>query len=280
MRPRPGGGSPRLDLGLAIEEGWAAFRRAPWSFVAFALLLTLLTLACSPLQDRISSDGQLSTRALDWLLAVLGLALRLLISLWGTVGLVRGAGQALDGGHPTLAELMRWDGEAARRVLRPWLALAAVVALPLLALLLLLGVAMAVLWLLERGLGDLGEVGLTLFGLLLGVLALGCLAAFVMLLLYLGVNQQFLAQIALTEGPGAWATLQRGRAVVDPHWLPALLLVLLKGLLLLLGLLAMGVGLFVAWPVVTCVTTAAFRQLFQPLDQPLAQPNGPALSST
>lgn len=48
MRPRPGGGSPRLDLGLAIEEGWAAFRRAPWSFVAFALLLTLLTLACSP----------------------------------------------------------------------------------------------------------------------------------------------------------------------------------------------------------------------------------------
>jgi len=276
MRPRPGGASPRLDLGLAIEEGWAAFRRAPWSFVAFALLLTLLTLACSPLQSQLSDGSQLSMRPLDWLLAALGLLVRLLISLWGTVGLVRGAGHALDGGHPSLGALMRWDGGAMRRVLLPWLALGGVLAVPLLALLLLLLLALALLWLIEAGLGGIGETGLTLLGLLLGVLALACLTATVMLLLYLGVNQQFLAQIALTEGPGGRATVERGRAVVDPHWLQALLLLLLKGLLLLLGLLAMGVGFFVAWPVVTCVTTAAYRQLFQPA----AQPNGPVLSST
>ena len=282
MRPRPDGagpeapGVPRLDLALAIERGWAAFLRAPRSFVGFALLLSLLTLACAPLQERIGAGASLSTNPRDGLLAALGLALRVLIALWGTVGLVRAAGLALDGGRPRLADLMRWDGRAARRVLLPWLALAALVAIPLLSLLLLLALAMGLLWLVERGLGSIGEAGLTLLGLLLGVLGLLCLAAAALLLVYLGVNQQFLAQIALTEQRGAWATLQRGRAVVDPQWLAALLLALLKGLLLLLGLLAMGVGLFVAWPVVTCVTTAAHRQLFQPP----AQPNGPALSST
>ena len=33
----------QLFIGNAIEEGWTAFRRAPWSFVGFVLLTGVLS---------------------------------------------------------------------------------------------------------------------------------------------------------------------------------------------------------------------------------------------
>jgi hypothetical protein len=33
------------------------------------------------------------------------------------------------------------------------------------------------------------------------------------------------------------------------------------------ALLGLGFGLFIAWPVVVCIQTAAYRQLFGPTDQ-------------
>jgi uncharacterized membrane protein len=56
-------------------------------------------------------------------------------------------------------------------------------------------------------------------------------------------------------------SVKRGRSLVDPQWILLLLLLLIKGTLLVLGLLTFGVGLLVAWPVVSCITTAAYRQL-------------------
>jgi uncharacterized membrane protein len=52
--------------------------------------------------------------------------------------------------------------------------------------------------------------------------------------------------------------------VVDRHWWPVLGLVALESVLILAGILALVVGLFVAVPVVACVSTAAYRQLFGP----------------
>ena len=34
-----------LSVGTAIQEGWRAFRLAPWAFVGFVLLSTLLALS-------------------------------------------------------------------------------------------------------------------------------------------------------------------------------------------------------------------------------------------
>jgi uncharacterized membrane protein len=58
------------------------------------------------------------------------------------------------------------------------------------------------------------------------------------------------------------ATLERGRRIVDPRWPSVLGLWLVQLLVLLLGLLAGVVGVFVALPVVACSSTAAYRQLF------------------
>ncbi len=258
----PGGRQgPRLNFGDALQEGWRAFSRSPGPFVGFPLLVVALQFLIQPLQSRISSGGVASSDPLDWGLYLIGLTANLLLNLWCAIGLVRGAGSALQGGHPSLGQLMRWDGEVFGRLLRAWLLLAAVVLVPLIGLLLLVGGPLALLSYyadqlvpFSRTLVELLGLSLAVvFALLLGVLLLG--------VIYLAINQSFLTQIVLFERAGSRTALQRGRTLVDPSWLMVLLLTLIGGLLVLLGLLACLVGAFVAWPLVVCIATAAYRQL-------------------
>ncbi|MBM5822755.1 MAG: hypothetical protein FJ082_09965 [Cyanobacteria bacterium K_Offshore_surface_m2_011] len=258
----PGGRQgPRLNFGDALQEGWRAFSRSPGPFVGFPLVVVALQFLIQPLQSRISNGGVASSDPLDWVLYLIGLTANLLLNLWCAIGLVRGAGSALQGGHPSLGQLMRWDGEVFGRLLRAWLLLAAVVAVPLIGLLLLVGGPLALLGIYADQLVPFSRtlvevLGLSLavvFALLLGVLLLG--------VIYLAINQSFLTQIVLFERAGSRTAIQRGRALVDPSWLMVLLLTMIGGLLVLLGLLACLVGAFMAWPLVVCIATAAYRQL-------------------
>jgi uncharacterized membrane protein len=95
----------------------------------------------------------------------------------------------------------------------------------------------------------------------MGLLVILLLGLMLVALLYFGVNQQFISQIALLENRGAMATVQRGRSLVDPQWLLLLLLAVIKLLLLGVGLVTFGMGLMVAWPVTSCISTAAYRHL-------------------
>lgn len=253
-------GPARIDIGDTLQEGWLAFCRAPWSFTGFALLLTALQLLLVPLQDRLPTAEQLPGQPLDWLLGLAGLALSLLLNLWGSVGLVRGALRALQGERPRLGVLLRWDGRAMGRLLLAGLALAGTLLVALLLALAAGVLGAGLLWLLERPLAAFGTAA-ALPGLLLGLLALVLLAAVAALVIYLAVNQQVLVPIVLEEPLGPQASLQRGRELVDPQWILMLILGLIETALLLLGVLTMVVGVLVAWPVVTCITTAAYRQL-------------------
>ena len=175
--------------------------------------------------------------------------------------MVRGALMGLDGRRPRFTDLIRWDGGAVTRLFWASLLLGALLLAALAAITVLLGgplgllVAMA-----EARAGSLAP-GLQLVIVLLAVLLLLLVGFWLVGLIYVSVNQQFQAQISLTERLGPWATLRRSRALVDPHWPLLLLLVIVEALLSLLGVLACFVGFFVAWPVVVCVSTAAYRQL-------------------
>lgn len=83
---------------------------------------------------------------------------------------------------------------------------------------------------------------------------------------YLTVSQAFLPQVALLHDDHPFGALARGWQVVDRCWPQVVQLMLLTLGLLVLGLLAAGVGLFVAWPLSVCVMTAAYRQLFGTTD--------------
>jgi len=266
MAPSSGGlgspGRPRLDIGDAIHDGWTAFCRAPWSFVLFALLLTGAQILLQPLQEQVLRGANGETLGLaDWLLFLVGLTASLAVSCWGNVGMVRGAWQALGGDRPTLGSLLRWDGPGFKRVITAWMALSTLLSVPLLALAVVLAAALGVGWLLQTGGVALANANLSLPLLLVALLVALLLGLFLLTVLYFSVNQQFIAQIALLEARGPMATVQRGRGLVDPQWLLLLLLVAIKALLLVIGLITFGLGLMVAWPVSSFITTAAYRQL-------------------
>ncbi len=259
--PFPGRAAPRLNIGDAVHDGWQAFCRSPGAFVLFALLLWGLQVLFQLLQARIGTAAALSADPADWFLALVGLVGSLASYFWGTIGMVRGALMGLDGRRPRFTDLIRWDGGAVTRLFWASLLLGALLLAALAAITVLLGgplgllVAMA-----EARAGSLAP-GLQLVIVLLAVLLLLLVGFWLVGLIYVSVNQQFQAQISLTERLGPWATLRRSRALVDPHWPLLLLLVIVEALLSLLGVLACFVGFFVAWPVVVCVSTAAYRQL-------------------
>lgn len=234
-------GPGRLQILRAVQEGWDAFCRAPWPFMLFTLLVGALSLLFQSLAslDELPDalEPPLVVQALGALVGTVG---GVIVSLWGTVGLVRGAWMALAGGRPDWSTFSRWDGGAAGRLFMRQLALAVVV----LALL-------AVAALLAFGIGQVAS----------SLAAIPAVVAF-LVLIYLLVNQTFLPWLALLEGNGPLATLQRGREVVDPQWWWVLLLLLVQGAIVLAGALLCGVGLLAAAPLSLCVATAAYRQLF------------------
>lgn len=255
---------PRLDVGQALREGWQAFTRAPWTFVGFTLLLTVLQLALQALQPSFSSESlpqPIDPEAvptewgalLPWLrygtvslaLLALNLLAGILLNLWGTCGLVRGAWVALKGGRPTWATFTHWDPRALLRLYLPGFLLGCGVAAAV-AMLLLLAVVLS--------------QANALLALLPGLLLLAGA-------LYLTVSQAFLPQVALLHDDHPFAALARGQEVVGSAWPQVVQLMLVGFGLLVVGLLAGVVGLFVAWPVVVCLATAAYRQLFGPDDR-------------
>lgn len=259
----PAGGGQRFNIGDALHDGMTAFRRAPLSFSLFSAGLTGLQVLLLPLQERLLVEHGRSLQPLDAVLFLLGFLLSLAISLWGSQGLVRGAWAALEGQHPSLISMMRWDGRGFVRLIRAWAVLGLLLLIPLLVLLAALVIVLLLLAAPTQG----GNQQPELLLLASVLVAAGALGAFGLLLTYLGVNQQFIAQIALLEGRTGRATLKRGRRLVDQQWLLLLLLLLIKGLLLLLGgllaFITLGVGWILAWPLVSCITTAAYRQLHQ-----------------
>jgi hypothetical protein len=248
--PPPHLDTPRLDIGAAVREGWLAFRRAPWTFVGFALLVFALLTFCNLLQNLAGTPENPSTNPLELLLALLGSVGGVVVNLWGMTGLVRGSWCALEGRVPPLATFTRWDGHALTRLFLPQLALALV----LLGVLLLMGVIPAITLPLGQLGGPLAPVA--------AVLTLTALAALLIFFVYWVVTQFFLGQVALVEGPGPLHTLQRGQQVVTHQWGQVLLLAVLEVLMLVVGILALLVGFFAAWPVVVAISTAAYRQLF------------------
>ena len=125
---------PRLDVGLALREGWRAFNRAPLLFVGFTLLLFALQLVLQALQPSLSPEKlPLWEAPVDWetlvprlryLTVAFGLLifssmLSLVVNLWGSCGMVRAAWVALDGRRPGVQAFLRWDPRALLRLYLP-----------------------------------------------------------------------------------------------------------------------------------------------------------------
>jgi hypothetical protein len=235
----------RLQVLRAIEEGWQAFCRAPWSFLLFQALVVVVAL---PFAGLATAGGlRLVSQELPGLHPIAaGIALGVgavgyvVVVLWGLVGLTRSAWRCLEGQRPEFRSFTRWDGPASGRVLLAGLCMVLVVALMAL-----------IAGLLSTGLGRLNAVLASLPLLLFAV-------AYVWFL----ITQKFLIQLALFQEGQPLATLRAGVAGVNPSWGMVLWLAVVETVLQAIALLFSYGGLFVILPLMLCISTAAYRQLF------------------
>jgi uncharacterized membrane protein len=82
--------------------------------------------------------------------------------------------------------------------------------------------------------------------------------------IYLLVAYTFACLAALDKGLGFWAAMEASRRVVTSQWWRVLGLLLLSLPFLLLGVAALGVGVFVAIPLIVGAYAYAYDDLFSP----------------
>ncbi len=107
----------RLHVLQAIEEGWNAFAKAPWTFLLFQALVAVIALPFAALAGlsgarlaAVEGIPEIHPAGAAFLLVV-GLVGYVIVVLWGVVGIVRGAWSSLEGQKPSFSTFVRWDGE-------------------------------------------------------------------------------------------------------------------------------------------------------------------------
>tara|TARA_B100002052_G_scaffold269060_1_gene268166 strand:- start:95 stop:931 length:837 start_codon:yes stop_codon:yes gene_type:complete len=270
MLPLDMAGAPsaaRLSVQTALNDGWLAFRRAPWTFVGFCFLWMLLS------------------SAVDHIPSVPGVIASTIVDLWGTIGLIRGGWIALDGNQPRFGDFTSWNTQALWRVFSRRIVL---FVLLILISLIVIYLALTASFGADQALvqaQSLVNLGMTADPsdpqnfelwketlLKFGQTIIQNPAAILILLigwvvgLYFQVNQLFLDFIALLEGPNPFAAIRRGIVVVQGQWVQVLGLMLVQVVVLLIGVLACGIGLLAAFPVTICMSAAGYRQLFGSVD--------------
>ncbi len=240
-----------LNVLEAVEQGWAAFCRAPWVFLLFEALSAVILLPFAAL----SAVGGARLANIDelmvvhpvgaWMALIVGVIGYVIVALWTIIGLTRGAWLSLEGRKPCFADFTRWDRPASARLLGSAILLA-----------LLVAGAGTIAALIGAGLGKLNEA--------LTVLPMIVVAIF---FLWLLVTQKFLIQVSLLGTPKAINTIGSGVNGVNPNWWMVLWLGIVEGVIHSIAALFSYGGLLVVVPVVLCISTAAYRQLFGPEDR-------------
>ena len=240
-----------LHVLQAIEDGWNAFAKAPWTFLLFQALVAVIALPFAALAGfcsaRIASvPGIPDIHPVGaGLLLVVGLVGYIIVVLWGVVGIIRGAWKCLEGVKPDFNTFTRWDGEATGRLF-----------LRAIELFVLFAVIGLICYLVGFGLIQINQA-----------LAIIPLIVALVFFIYLSINQKFLPFIALFRNNGSFEAIQTGRSIVDPSWWTVLWFFIVEAIINAIAAAFQYGGLFVVVPILICISTAAYRQLFGSEDQ-------------
>jgi len=241
----PTPGTNKIQVLRAVEDGWQAFCRAPWAFLLFQVLALVVMAPFAGLLvgGLIRLNGP-EPAIVHPIAAGIGLMVGIVgyvvVALWGAVGLTRAAWLSLEGQKPSFRTFTRWDGAAGGRLLLSAILLAIVVAI--------VGAIAAAI-----GTG-LSKVNVALTALPVIVFAI--------FYIWFLVTQKFLLQLSLFGVKQPVATLQAGINGVNPSWWVVLWLAIVESVLHGVAALFSYGGLFVLFPVMICISTAAYRQLF------------------
>ena len=253
----PTPGTNKLQVLRAVEDGWQAFCRAPWPFLLFQVLVTLIlvpfgALLLGGLLRLNSSELPFLHPVAAGIAVVVGAIGYVIVGLWGVVGITRCAWMSLDGQRPSFRNFTRWDRAASGRLLGSAILLAIV-----------LGVVGLVAALIGTGLNALNTTLTVIPVIVFGIFYIWFL-----------ISQKFLLQLSLFGVKRPVETIQAGVSGVNPSWWVVLWLGIVESVIHAVAALFSYGGLFVVFPVVICISTAAYRQLFGSQDHTGILSNG------
>jgi len=244
MTNNPNGAS--LQVLKAVEDGWNAFCKAPWTFLLFQILVGVVMLPFALMSAaggaRIANFKEVAGLhpILGWLLLIVGLIGYVIVVLWGIVGLIRGSWTALEGRKPEFKDFTRWDGASSGRLLGSMILVWIVIA-----------IASVIAYLIGLGLGQINQALILIPSIALAIFGI-----------WFMVTQKFLVQASLLGSKNSADALSAGVEVINPSWWIVLWLVIIEATIHAIAATFHYGGLFVAVPVLVCVSTAAYRQLF------------------
>lgn len=102
---------------------------------------------------------------------------------------------------------------------------------------------------------------LFLTSLVSGILIFLGMIALIIPGIYLAVSYMFAQLFVIDKNMSFWSAMETSRKLITKRWWSFFGLSLLLGLVVLAGFLLLGVGAFVAIPLVTCVITAAYEDI-------------------
>jgi len=250
-----------LQVLKAVEDGWNAFCKAPWSFLLFQILVGVVTLPFIGIawwgNSRITAVEENAGLApiLGYLLLVVGLIGYIIVVLWGIVGVIRGAWTALEGRKPDFAVFTRWDQTSSWRLLGS------------LILFWIVAIAIATgIYALVSSSGGLTEAWNN--PIIIPIIILAILGIWFL------VTQQFVVQASLLGSKNSANALSSGINVINPSWWIVLWLLIVEAVIHAIAATFHVGGLFAIIPVMVCISTAAYRQLFGSTDNTgLLKPN-------
>ena len=253
----PTPGTNKLQVLRAVEDGWQAFCRAPWPFLLFQVLVTVIlvpfgALLLAGLLRLNSGELPLLHPVAAGIVVVVGAIGYVIVGLWGVVGITRCAWMSLNGQRPSFRDFTRWDGAASGRLLGSVILLAIVLAV--------VGVVAA---LIGTGLNALNTALTVIPVIVFGIFYIWFL-----------ISQKFLLQLSLFGVKRPVETIQAGVSGVNPSWWVVLWLAIVESVIHAVAALFSYGGLFVVFPVVICISTAAYRQLFGSQDHTGILSNG------
>jgi hypothetical protein len=253
----PTPGTNKLQVLRAVEDGWQAFCRAPWPFLLFQVLVAVIMLPFAALMVgglvRLNSPEPVFLHPVAAGIGlVIGVVGYVIVGLWGAVGITRAAWMSLDGQKPSFRNFTRWDRAASGRLLSSAILLAIV-----------LGVVGVIAMLIGTGLNKLNAVLTVIPVIVFGIFYIWFL-----------ISQKFLLQLSLFGVRRPLDTIQAGVSGVNPSWWVVLWLAIVESVIHAVAALFSYGGLFVIFPVVICISTAAYRQLFGSQDHTGILSNG------
>ena len=241
----PTPGANKLQVLRAVEDGWQAFCRAPWPFLLFQVLVLLVMAPFATLMVggavRLNGPEPAFVHPIAAGIAlVVGAVGYVIVGLWGAVGITRSAWISLDGQKPSFSHFTRWDRAASGRLLGSAILLAIVV-----------GVVGLIATLIGTGLTKVNTALTVIPVIVFGIFYIWFL-----------ISQKFLLQLSLFGIKRPLDTIQAGVSGVNPSWWVVLWLAIVETVIHAVAALFSYGGLFVVFPVVICISTAAYRQLF------------------